>query len=208
MRNAHFVPSHYPRSWPGLVTFSCVHRLHRLLAYSWRLLSVASPRHGAQNSWPQTWSLYSGLVSMQIGHSPSPEADIGPVCSSATIAQFALHVPKWMLKHHLGAGPPQSAHNSMVQVPHPLFGQFACPTPRTSCSRCAAHASFVLDNIVVLFRVRGWDDIITFARRLLKAVPQARILQALFGNLGHVGRVKRGSCGGVPTFMFGASRCQ
>ena len=46
----------------------------------------------------------------------------------------------------------------------------------------AAHARFVLDNIVVLFRVRGWDDIITFARTLLKAVPQARILQALFGN--------------------------
>lgn len=73
----------------------------------------------------------------------------------------------------------------------------------------AAHARFVLDNIVVLFRVRGWDDIITFARTLLKAVPQARILQALFGNLGHVGRVScAGSCGGVPTFMFGASRCQ
>ena len=33
----------------------------------------------------------------------------------------------------------------------------------------AAHARFVLDNIVVLFRVRGWDDIITFARTLLKA---------------------------------------
>lgn len=133
--HAHFVPSPHLRSSPGPATFFCLQRLHRLSAYLWRFLSVVSPRHGAQNSWPQTWSLYSGLVSIQIGHSPSPEADIGPFCSSAVTAQFALHVPKWMLKHHLGPGPPQGAQNSMVQVPHPLVGQFAYPTPRTSCSR-------------------------------------------------------------------------
>lgn len=123
------------RSSPGPATFSCLQMLHRISAYSWRFVSVASPRHGAQNSCPQTWSLYSGLVSMQIGHSPSPEADIGPICSCAKSAQFAPHVPRWTLKHHLGAGAPQGAHFSMVQVPHPLVGQFAYPTPRTSCSR-------------------------------------------------------------------------
>ena len=52
----------------------------------------------------------------------------------------------------------------------------------------AAHARFVLDLDVVHFWVRGWVDIVTFAMTLLKAIPKTRVLQALFGNLRHVGR--------------------
>ena len=52
----------------------------------------------------------------------------------------------------------------------------------------AAHTRFVLDLDVVHFWVRGWDDIITFATTLLKAIPKTWVLQALFGNLRHVGR--------------------
>ena len=63
----------------------------------------------------------------------------------------------------------------------------------------AAHARFVLDLNVVLFRVRGWDDIITFAMTLLKAVPKARVIQALFRNLRHVGRELCAGEFGVPT---------
>jgi hypothetical protein len=61
----------------------------------------------------------------------------------------------------------------------------------------AAHARLV--RMVVLFRVRGW--VITFAIALLKAISKARVLQAYFGNLRHVGReLCAGSCG-VPTFL-------
>jgi hypothetical protein len=71
----------------------------------------------------------------------------------------------------------------------------------------AAHARLV--RMVVLgFRVRGW--VITFAIALLKAVSKARVLQAYFGNLRHVGReLCAGSCHGcgVPTILaFRASQ--
>ena len=73
-------------------------------------------------------------------------------------------------------------------------GASPAPTGWTYSTCCegvlsmATHTRFVLDLDVVHFWVRGWDDIITFAMTLLEAIPRARVLQALFGNLRHVGR--------------------
>lgn len=81
--------------------------------------------------------------------------------------------------------------------PAPTGWTVRVSNPRDVVLSMATHARFVIDLIVVLFRVRGWDDIITFATTLLKAVPKAGVLQALFGNLRHVGReLCAGSCGG------------
>ena len=36
----------------------------------------------------------------------------------------------------------------------------------------ASHARYVLDNIIVLFLVRGWDDIINSQEHCLKQYPK------------------------------------